>query len=242
MSLSDADLAAMKERETAATPGPWKWTHGMDSRARVLAPDETFDVRVDGHVDADFIAHARTDVPALLAEVEELRAENERLQRRLYPSQGEGYANEVERQRYVIEELQRIAAEARVDRDRLRKGIWDAVGVLGFGRDGDPTPDAYMSDMASLIVEMAREVRRDCDEAERELDAAEADRDRLRALLDPDNETAIEVGALQMVEVDRNIGLLSHQPLDFKAACVLLRSALAALKLCDAANGEGDHD
>lgn len=33
------------------------------------------------------------------------------LEHRLYPGQGEEYANEVERQRYVIEELQRIAEE-----------------------------------------------------------------------------------------------------------------------------------
>ena len=30
------------------------------------------------------------------------------LVRRMWPGQGEGYANEVERQRYVIDELQRI--------------------------------------------------------------------------------------------------------------------------------------
>lgn len=33
------------------------------------------------------------------------------LEHRLYPGQGEAYDNEVERQRYVIEELQRIAEE-----------------------------------------------------------------------------------------------------------------------------------
>ena len=40
------------------------------------------------------------------AELERLRSENGKLNRRLFPGQGEEYANEVERQRYVIESLQ----------------------------------------------------------------------------------------------------------------------------------------
>jgi len=37
------------------------------------------------------------------------------MNRRLYPGQGENYANEVERQRVVIDELQRIIREGRGD-------------------------------------------------------------------------------------------------------------------------------
>lgn len=42
-------------------------------------------------------------------ELAALREENERLNRRLFPGQGEGYANEVERQRSVIDGLQHVA-------------------------------------------------------------------------------------------------------------------------------------
>jgi hypothetical protein len=79
--LRDEELAAIKKRVEAATPGPWAATGEYFCLA---APDATH-VVCFGHdyddygdvkgPDAEFIAHARTDVPALLAEVERLRAE-----------------------------------------------------------------------------------------------------------------------------------------------------------------------
>jgi hypothetical protein len=78
-------LAAIRERCEAALEGPWMVD--ADNPQIVMAPDNppsTFDgfliariispdaAQVDA--DADFIAHARDDVPALLAEVERLRA------------------------------------------------------------------------------------------------------------------------------------------------------------------------
>ena len=59
------------------TEGPWTWTHGMDTRALVLGPDNLH-VKLDGHADAQFIAAARTLVPELVAELEAARAEVER--------------------------------------------------------------------------------------------------------------------------------------------------------------------
>lgn len=73
------DLAAIKARCEAAWPGPWVGTSETvgyydDGRwftlARMLAWEGP---RVDGP-NAEFIAAARTDVPALVAEVERLRA------------------------------------------------------------------------------------------------------------------------------------------------------------------------
>lgn len=81
MSLLDVD--AIEARANAATPGPWKlWgmtvmtdRHGTgdvadcDDIAFTADPDRglrTFN--------ADFIAHAREDIPALVAEVRRLRA------------------------------------------------------------------------------------------------------------------------------------------------------------------------
>ncbi|PJT46185.1 hypothetical protein CWI85_34560 [Streptomyces albidoflavus] len=80
--LSPEYLAAITARAEAATAGPW-CTDG----AEIYQGDEyAWDAfwvgetcRADeadgGTVDAAFVAHARTDVPALLAEVERLRAE-----------------------------------------------------------------------------------------------------------------------------------------------------------------------
>ncbi|WP_239934219.1 hypothetical protein [Streptomyces sp. CBG31] len=79
--LSPEYLAEIAARAEAATAGPW-CTDG----AEIYQGDEyAWDAfwvgetcRADeadgGTVDAAFIAHARTDVPALLAEVERLRA------------------------------------------------------------------------------------------------------------------------------------------------------------------------
>ena len=83
--IVDAELVQIESRAHAATPGPWK-----------VCPDENDENNVplvccgpeDEHggpvccdplteADATFIAHARADVPALVAEVRRLRAERE---------------------------------------------------------------------------------------------------------------------------------------------------------------------
>jgi len=84
-------LAEIKARSEAATPGPWR--HGeADGTGKVAEPFHGGSITagatcciVFGHtihgapfgvleeVDAEFIAHARADVPALVAEIERLR-------------------------------------------------------------------------------------------------------------------------------------------------------------------------
>lgn len=78
------ELAEIKARAEAATPGPWSDRYvigdeGGGPKHRVtfrLLSGLTGDIT--GHCrrtpDAAFIAHAREDVPALVAEVERLRA------------------------------------------------------------------------------------------------------------------------------------------------------------------------
>lgn len=73
MSADSIDLDAIRARVDAATVGPWsvaEQTHGdwFGIQDEWLALGSMF-----GSADAEFIAHARTDVPALLAEVERLR-------------------------------------------------------------------------------------------------------------------------------------------------------------------------
>lgn len=81
------DLEAIKKRAEAATPGPWDvadkydkeqswpWVIAFDGDAEPWWVAEcAIDITpTDGVDNAQFIAHARSDVPALVAEVEKLR-------------------------------------------------------------------------------------------------------------------------------------------------------------------------
>jgi len=83
--MSDERLAEIKARVEAATPGPWERNNlaGRPER-EVFAGDYLIgDFGVGGwkddegadrvEINADFIAHARQDIPGLLAEVQRLR-------------------------------------------------------------------------------------------------------------------------------------------------------------------------
>lgn len=82
------DLEAIEKRVNAATPGPWRvwdscsWRRiGTEDRHhRRSTVIEPYNSRSDGHPDLlaerddlEFVAHAREDIPALLAEVRKLR-------------------------------------------------------------------------------------------------------------------------------------------------------------------------
>jgi hypothetical protein len=65
------ELAEIKKRTEAASPGPWYLNHDL-----LVYGDGPYDYicELDAEkVDADFITHARNDVPKLLAEIERLR-------------------------------------------------------------------------------------------------------------------------------------------------------------------------
>jgi hypothetical protein len=72
------NLDAIKKRLEAATPGPWPFTGNVGGKlvtelVRALVDDPTVTTRYDG--DRRLIANAPTDIAALVAEVERLRAE-----------------------------------------------------------------------------------------------------------------------------------------------------------------------
>ena len=82
--MTEQELQAIEERASKATPGAWIANESHYDIA-VFAPHpsesgNTLIAEIDGGIsedskrDADFIAHARTDVPALIAEVRSLRA------------------------------------------------------------------------------------------------------------------------------------------------------------------------
>jgi hypothetical protein len=89
--LTNADLAAIRERAEQATKGPWLadtaghleiYSQHEDEPALIFIfdwiPDKGIEIDAYGHLqerhpDLEFIAHARTDVPALLDTIETLR-------------------------------------------------------------------------------------------------------------------------------------------------------------------------
>jgi predicted oxidoreductase len=75
--MTDEELRAIQERCDKASPGPWKaWVEGRDHVAgSSMIQTSAEDIEMTGATteDYDFIAHARSDVPALLAEVRRLR-------------------------------------------------------------------------------------------------------------------------------------------------------------------------
>lgn len=82
------DLDAVKARIAKATPGPWEWSirpkrhmleHRFSARGFFTVLETQGDVEADypcaKDADRDLIEHAPTDLAALVAEVERLRAE-----------------------------------------------------------------------------------------------------------------------------------------------------------------------
>ena len=87
--MTDLDLAAIRQRVEKATEGPWYTGFDYEKHdPTVIAPgyiEHTIDYPLDevglenGKADAEFIAHAREDIPALLAEIERLNATIQRV-------------------------------------------------------------------------------------------------------------------------------------------------------------------
>jgi hypothetical protein len=84
--ITGDELAAMKARIDATTPGPWtSYFEGRDHTSGAsFIQTATQDIYITaddyagggGHfcADQDFIAHARQDIPRLIAEIERLRS------------------------------------------------------------------------------------------------------------------------------------------------------------------------
>ena len=82
--MTKQEIDAIRARCEAAAPGPWKHHYGDDyavvmfpgegtSNASVRVAEDEWDDSFSGN--AKFIAHAREDIPRLLAEVRVLRQE-----------------------------------------------------------------------------------------------------------------------------------------------------------------------
>ncbi|WP_060210221.1 hypothetical protein [Sporosarcina koreensis] len=108
--LTQEQLEAIRERAEAATEGPWKnFDGGYIVGGSEIAVGEVV-AEAERDADAEFIAHAREDIPALLAEVERMQK----------------IINEWEQstQQQLLEETQRIRKE--LDRKRRERDFdWD---------------------------------------------------------------------------------------------------------------------
>ena len=87
--MSELNLEEIEARANSASEGPWKTVtarYGYDMKdSWAVEPDGPSVHNVAhitlGELDAKFIAHAREDVPALIAEVRRLRTQIERVQK-----------------------------------------------------------------------------------------------------------------------------------------------------------------
>jgi len=72
--MTCADLSKILQRITGATPGPWRDAPAVGSGSRVILDGTGYlFAQCDDGQNAEFIAAARTDVPALLAALTEAR-------------------------------------------------------------------------------------------------------------------------------------------------------------------------
>lgn len=81
----EPDLDAIQARADSATEGPWELVAGSLHQPIIYSDGTGLDIAImdnrDGiDSDANFIAHARTDVPALLAVVRSQQAKIERVE------------------------------------------------------------------------------------------------------------------------------------------------------------------
>ena len=78
MTLTHEQLNAIKERADGATTGPWDWTLAQFKSDRYEVVEASYFLHpivaddLPHKDDAIFIAHAREDIPALLAHIEAL--------------------------------------------------------------------------------------------------------------------------------------------------------------------------
>jgi hypothetical protein len=107
----------IKAREQAATPRPWKMENNPKGSGFFGTIHGEAGVSFSGNrADNEFIAHARTDIPELIAEVERLTEENEEL------AKNGGKYIEISQKRYeMFEKASKRAENAEIERDALKK-------------------------------------------------------------------------------------------------------------------------
>ncbi|MGE8004007.1 hypothetical protein [Lysinibacillus sp. NPDC093216] len=109
--MNPEQLNAIKERVANATPGPWESGQIEGEKSYCVIDNDSFIGKGMLRKDSEFIAHAQEDVPALVTEVERLKADRERWFKRESSLQKE------------IERLQAIEIESDSKLCEQKKGI-----------------------------------------------------------------------------------------------------------------------
>ena len=173
--LHELDSDGIKERVEKTTGGEWILDNESDDRPYIA--DIWFDGEENGHVeihrygaavesyDAEFIAHARQDVPALIAEVERLRAfekqavyaleENQKL--RTENEQLHEKMEEIERDKFIWEasrnQLHRTVEYLREENARLREALRFYANEKTYMQMSSEEPPDIWSDDGSIARE-----------------------------------------------------------------------------------------
>lgn len=189
----DTRLAEIEQREQEATAGPWKPDEryviggedipGSRPGGEVIAeaqpsmsrwPEYTIQMR---RANAEFIAHARADVPWLLSQLRDARAENERLTIKAGQAMQDAVA-----WRAVVQN--RSITEIMGERDDLRTRLAAAEQErdLAIAHDRQPYPTAWAYEQARRVM---REAKERAERAEAALAAVREWRQSISGWVDP---------------------------------------------------------
>jgi len=74
--MTENELNEIEARANAATPGKWKH---VDMRRHQIICEDKYIGGIEDYENANFITHAREDIPELVAEVRQLKKSNEKV-------------------------------------------------------------------------------------------------------------------------------------------------------------------
>lgn len=143
--LTDENLTQIKERTEKATEGKWRHTLTTPEYDTYFIGSSNVDGtftpigNINGEVDATFIAHAREDIPKLLAEIEYLRGRQAEL---------------LEYNRMYLADIKRMSAE--VERLRAGNGLIDLIEerliAKGYSH-ADDRYDLFLREVYEILYE-----------------------------------------------------------------------------------------
>ena len=128
-------LADIKAREQAAFGGPWEVLDADENGMHAVAVDGTVLVEVGDFCDAEFIAHARDDIPHLLALVESLTADRDALRitaslAGLAAEERDMWRGRAERARAVVARVESLAGQWEREAEDLLRNCYSGRDVF----------------------------------------------------------------------------------------------------------------
>jgi hypothetical protein len=145
--LNDEELEAIRKRAEAATEGPWEYVGGVHKLIYTHTP--TYRVaniiveELSEEPDGEFIAHARQDVPKLLAEIERLKGMTA-----WYRHAAKKYAENSYFNKKEIERLRKLAHEILEDYDQSERGH---IGMSANYDENKSSHEKYIANYVKRI-------------------------------------------------------------------------------------------